>query len=77
MSNEKQLRKIREKLEMLAERNRLCRIEAISLSVDKKKKFEERVRHANYVAGVNESYKAMCEEFNIDYQSIKSDTNIQ
>lgn len=76
MNNKEQIIKIREKLEMLVEVDRLSRREAISLLLDKEKKFEERVRHANYVSGVNAAYKTICEEFNLHYNPIKSDIDI-
>lgn len=70
--NEEQFRNIRERLEELARKDRLARMETIDLSTDKKRKSEEIVRHANYAIGIDAAYKTMCMEFNIP---IKSEIN--
>lgn len=74
MEKEEQSKRVRERLEKLAEVDRLKRREIINLYLfaDKAKGFEEEVRHANYISGINDSYKAMCEELGLSCTLIKS-----
>ena len=81
MDNKTHIRKIRERLEKLAEidtRTAEREIERVRKedSQDKKTMDCIHLRHAHYLLGINEAYQIFCLEFNASYKPIKSKVTV-